>query len=593
MVKVVWSRLPEWMALLALAAVSPSCGGGGGSDNLATATAAAGSANNPSASASPVPMLSRSSGVAPFAVFCSAANAYIPGSTSTLIAQPGNADYSSFQYSWNFGDPGSGTWSTTGLSKNTATGFTAAHVYETPGTYTVTLTLTDAAGAVSIYTQNVVVNGFTGTTYYISSTGGSDANNGLSPGTAWQTPAKAFQNIGTNRRFLFNRGDTFNTAGGFLVDLPGPGLIGAYGAGARPLFNVTGTGGCIRLRHNDWVVSDLEFKGLGAADQAFAVTLEETRAISRSLLLRLSVHEFRVGITWSDWPTMYTTPQDNNTVAECFSFNCGVNGIFAGGKRLALLGNTVLDPGSSHVIRVWQAHQGVIAHNVALRPGGDRHSLKLHGPTFGDTRPATGFVTVSDNSFEGQVWAVVIGPQDTLHDERITQVIYERNLSTATNQTQLGVMVKGRQITLRNNIFVGTGAPNGYTAVGVGQSSGQEPPAKDVRILNNTVYRGNVVSQLGVVSFDVRCSDTTVQNNLVSMSGGTSFITVGACPGLVSDHNLATPAPGFVNAGAGNFRLAAGSPAIDTGAAVPGVKADYAGAARPAGAAYDVGAFEQ
>jgi hypothetical protein len=59
------------------------------------------------------------------------------------------------------------------------------------------------------------------------------------------------------------------------------------------------------------------------------------------------------------------------------------------------------------------------------------------------------------------------------------------------------------------------------------------------------------------------------------------------------DHNLLTLTPGFVNAAGLDFHLAGGSPGIDTGTTLGQVKEDYAGTPRPAGAAYDLGAYEQ
>ncbi|MCC5823853.1 MAG: right-handed parallel beta-helix repeat-containing protein [Phycisphaerales bacterium] len=51
--------------------------------------------------------------------------------------------------------------------------------------------------------------------------------------------------------------------------------------------------------------------------------------------------------------------------------------------------------------------------------------------------------------------------------------------------------------------------------------------------------------------------------------------------------------PGFVNAGGGDFRLAAGSPAIDAGADMSAhTTVDRLGLARPHGAGWDIGAFE-
>ncbi|HUW84362.1 MAG TPA: choice-of-anchor Q domain-containing protein, partial [Phycisphaerae bacterium] len=70
-------------------------------------------------------------------------------------------------------------------------------------------------------------------------------------------------------------------------------------------------------------------------------------------------------------------------------------------------------------------------------------------------------------------------------------------------------------------------------------------------------------------------------------------LIVGAGSGLVADHNLLTSTPGFVSASAGDFRLLSGSPAVDAGAAVPGVFVDWDCQPRPAGSNVDVGACER
>ncbi len=80
------------------------------------------------------------------------------------------------------------------------------------------------------------------TTYYISSSTGNNANNGTSPGTAWQTidrvlfrsVTQAFQ---PGDSILLKRGDTFE--GQFRANFSGtpalPIVIGAYGSGAKPI----------------------------------------------------------------------------------------------------------------------------------------------------------------------------------------------------------------------------------------------------------------------------------------------------------------------------------------------------------------------
>jgi hypothetical protein len=92
-------------------------------------------------------------------------------------------------------------------------------------------------------------------------------------------------------------------------------------------------------------------------------------------------------------------------------------------------------------------------------------------------------------------------------------------------------------------------------------------------------------------------SQTTVRNNLGSAPNGEMIGDGGTA--LVADFNLFSNAPGFVNAGARDFRLAPGSPAIDAGVALPHVLEDIQGTRRPVngdgrlGAEQDLGANER
>lgn len=61
---------------------------------------------------------------------------------------------------------------------------------------------------------------------------------------------------------------------------------------------------------------------------------------------------------------------------------------------------------------------------------------------------------------------------------------------------------------------------------------------------------------------------------------------------LSGGSNLATGASGFVDAAGHDYHLIAGADAIDTGIALPALLVDRDGTARPAGAGYDVGAYE-
>lgn len=72
-----------------------------------------------------------------------------------------------------------------------------------------------------------------------------------------------------------------------------------------------------------------------------------------------------------------------------------------------------------------------------------------------------------------------------------------------------------------------------------------------------------------------------------------NVLVLGSLPAEAAhSSNLAVSAGAFVNAGADDYRLAPGSPAIDAGSTLSAVTMDRAGLSRPQGGAYDVGAYE-
>jgi Right handed beta helix region/Protein of unknown function (DUF1565) len=90
-----------------------------------------------------------------------------------------------------------------------------------------------------------------------------------------------------------------------------------------------------------------------------------------------------------------------------------------------------------------------------------------------------------------------------------------------------------------------------------------------------------------IVQRNANLSGTIVRNNLT-----TEAQIVG--PGVtvtVSNNTLATD-PMLANPSARDFHLKAGSPAIKKGASLPEVPCDYDGNKRPAGSAYDIGAYK-
>jgi len=131
-------------------------------------------------------------------------------------------------FQWNFGD------TDPDAAYNTLGGWNAGHIYNQPGTYTATLTITGSNGAVSTASTQVTVEANTMQTLYVS-TSGSDSNNGLSPSSPIQSIAKVNSLIASNTQVLFEDGDTFNLASSLLVNNLTNVTIGSYGNGAQPV----------------------------------------------------------------------------------------------------------------------------------------------------------------------------------------------------------------------------------------------------------------------------------------------------------------------------------------------------------------------
>jgi hypothetical protein len=108
-----------------------------------------------------------------------------------------------------------------------------------------------------------------------------------------------------------------------------------------------------------------------------------------------------------------------------------------------------------------------------------------------------------------------------------------------------------------------------------------EDNIQNLKLWNITLGR-NVTSAFQAASSS--SSGMEVRNMLLL---GTALPSEAAHP----SNRLAT-ATSFVNAANDNYALVAGSTAIDAGIALPNVRTDRAGTARPQGAAHDVGAFE-
>jgi parallel beta-helix repeat protein len=105
-------------------------------------------------------------------------------------------------------------------------------------------------------------------------------------------------------------------------------------------------------------------------------------------------------------------------------------------------------------------------------------------------------------------------------------------------------------------------------------------------VYNNTVYN----TTTGGVVIDTGVTNSVVTNNIAYQSGTGDYLNYGT--GTTASNNLFDRDPEFVNSSAGNFRLQATSPGINSGATIAMITTDLSGTARPQNGAFDIGAYE-
>lgn len=549
----------------------------------------------------------RTTGVAPLGVFFDA--------TSTTHSDASLDEFNDLTYSWNFGDDPTTAWTISGRSANRADGPVAAHLFENPGIYTVTLVVRDGMGGQvsTSATVNVLDAGssFSGSATRCFSTSGSFSG---CPTGAQQITTTNFSSAvnthkGRDRRLLFRRGETFSAGNGIAISDLGPGLIGAFGSGSAPRVNVSGgmtlfsfgnqsaPAGCA-----DWRIQDLQFLRVGSASNSFLIGQQGT--CNNLTFNRLTASGFvsamdfggsilswwnRNGFPGHTAPSgvfvVGTRFSDHATPAEGGSDNHAISWNV---QRSAILGSDISQ--QFHVIRSGFCQKCVISDSRVAGPTARTGQiLKFHGP--GDGGPGSiGFgeysedVILSANRFENfnGDWMTGFGPQNSTTDERVRRVIIEANHFTANTNTQALVLLWASHSAVRNNLFL-LSSPLGSTAVRVTRR-GIEPAPRLNRIDNNTCY-SSTSSPSTCVEISAAGVDARVRNNLLYAPVASSRAVVSGTGGgapVVAGNLIASANPFLSDSPQtpGDFALASGTAAAGGGVPVLSLLRDFFGGER-------------
>jgi len=528
-------------ALSGTTAYTLKCTGPGGSASRSVRVSVTTVAlNGPSCSASSGGLTLRAtavrkSGVSPLLMFFDAT-----GTTSSAVTDNSSA-FQDIAYTWDFGDTGSsgtGNWANGSNpgnnSNNSATGAVAAHLYITNGadsTYAVTITAFDGANTASCQLTVTAhdatgANGFPGTrtTCVYNSSGDSS---GCPVGAALlqsQSVGGALSSaFGSDRRVLFRCGDKFT--GSYAI---GSGVtrasIGAFGgcegsSANRPIFQ-NSSGSTISFTANnptDIRIADIDFEDGSSTAQAIATAggLGETQITFYNLNCNGMnacyyldqatqsglIHSTASGM--ANMPGTYWNSAANNCLNGSGATDCGGSPGYYNISYNALLGNSFDGRGVVNsavgidTVRVAACRLCVIANNTFQNASNLGTVFKLYSANTAKNQASwlgqyTEYLEISDNLFTGAAGAQLVetAPQDPQGDERLRNIVVERNLFHAlSGAAGRHILVSAVNETLRDNIFyVAAGDVNAPQYAAQVAQRGVEPLAQYVQLYNNTCY---------------------------------------------------------------------------------------------------------
>lgn len=573
-------------------------------------------------------------GVAPYGVQFDAT-----GTTTALTANP----FHDLIYIMHFGDDDAATWSygtRPGVSKrNLARGAVSAHVFETPGTRTVKCTpmCLSSGGVLSVgATQSITITAqdpdvvFAGTnTICIGKTTPAPTDPGVPSGASRQS-ATTWGDVLTivranpQKRILVNAdGSTWTNNDTGNVSVAGPGIIGTYGSGAKPIISYAAAA---RSAFNA-AAGFVDWRIMGFESNASALATGSARNATRF---------FGALDGPSNNAGQYCTLINNEhhhagTFAllgdDCIVADCNTYALDGGGGNvgiwcyqrngIAVLGTAIDDASLMEMNLRFQGVRKAVISNCKLKDpiaNGTKHALALRGwsdasASYAWTGVYTEEVIVSDNEISGVSASglVQIASQNGSSDERHRNIIVERNYIKCLTNYGVGLTHSASKTTIRNNLFEAVNGPEYAITISNSPATSTNGsavlPPIDGWLYNNTFYSASTVTHAGRFTWLNSATSTgiSLKNNVVYLPGYTGAKGVVLAAGGASytasnntpDANIASVSPQFAVTPPTTYaewRPGSGSYAGNSGTWVPVFDA-FDGAAREG--TMDMGAFTQ
>jgi len=431
------------------------------------------------------------------------------------------------RFDWNFGDGGS--------KYNNLTGFNAAHIFNNPGTYTITLTLTNANGNTAVATQQVTVAADNRRVIYVDAQG-NDANDGSSPASAVSGVSRIEQLLADNVKVEFQRGDTFMYASGIDVSFNNVEFT-AYGQGAAPILKGTSMGSDIiaaSTNTQNMKVDGLTFDSVFTSDTNQGPPFGVSAAGQNITVVDNTFLNVGYAVTANRAPTGLMV-QDN--IAPLIT---GIRGYFVWmqGQDVVILGNTVANVTREHVVRMHDMTRVLVAQNNFTNL--DRQSVDPGDYAKGTVVVHNGsYVYVANNNVTGgPIGLGPLGGTDGMKGDYMTQrtswSVVEGNIF---NQTQVVLNHGTENAVVRDNVI---NRNNGEAITIQGYDSTYQRDVLNVTIDHNTVInngtQGNFIKLLGVDRNLAVTNNVYVAPNFQVNGYGTAVFSV---PSLASFSEIA------------------------------------------------------
>jgi hypothetical protein len=347
----------------------------------------------------------------------------------------------------------------------------------------------------------------------------------------------------------------------------------------RPILSNSGSSGIFTVTATDGRIADLDLEGHGGSNETSVMVMSSSQIALYNLYSNGATKSYQTALTTqlgliqtvmtglgAGAEGTYVNFIGNHCVNGSTEYNCGGTPDYVNIAYQAIIGGSydgASNPAGYETVRLSACRLCVIENNLIENAGGNYYAvLKLHSGNPGSEATWLGqyteLVEISDNLFAGHSggFFVEVAPQNSSVDERLRNIVLERNMWAGTTKGY-SVVISGLNITARNNAVSGLSGGSGpimFFRRGIewnhtAPTNPNEPEFMEA--YNNACYEVSTCIDLGT------SNNSFAKNNLAYNPSGNSgrVVSSSGTGNTVSNNSASTSAdPGFTN-DSGTFQV--------------------------------------